>query len=126
LPRLLKLSVCASTNIAAAEKTAAAWAVAVSMVAWPADSVMVADSTLAIVVSAAADFRDRDRDRDFGRGFGFYPYDDYAYDYPYGSGYYPYGYNDANYDNGSYYVVQRRVAHHAWAGATPSGVRLMD
>jgi hypothetical protein len=64
-------------------------------------------------------FHDRDggfrgrgfRDRDFGRrfGFGFYPYDDYAYDYPYGYGYYPYGYNDAYYDNGSCYVVQRRV-----------------
>ena len=40
-----------------------------------------------------------DRDRDFGRrrfGFGFYPYDDY-------------GYNDEYYDNGSCYVVQRRV-----------------
>jgi hypothetical protein len=50
-----------------------------------------------------------DRDRGFGRrfGFGFYPYDDYAYD--------PYGYNDAYYDNGSCYVVQRRVhTRHGW------------
>src|ERR1700730_16122537 len=46
-----------------------------------------------------------DRDRDFGRrrfGFGFYPYDDY-------------GYNDEYYDNGSCYVVQRRVhTRHGW------------
>jgi hypothetical protein len=56
-----------------------------------------------------------DRDRDFGRRFGFYPYDDYAYDYPYGYGYSPYGYNDAYYDNGSCYVVRRRVhTTHGW------------
>src|SRR3984893_565941 len=56
-------------------------------------------------------FHDRDcrgfHDRDFGHrfGFGFYPYgnyDDYAYDYPY-------AYGDSYYDNGSCYVVQRRV-----------------
>ena len=51
-------------------------------------------------------------DRDFGRrfGFGFYPhdyYDDYAYDYP--DGYYPYASSDSYVDNGSCYVVQRRV-----------------
>ena len=51
-------------------------------------------------------------DRDFGRrfGFGFYPhdyYDDYAYDYP--DGYYPYASSDSYADNGSCYVVQRRV-----------------
>jgi hypothetical protein len=70
-----------------------------------------------------------DRDRDFGRrfDFGFYPYDDYAYDYPYEYGYYPYSYNDAYYDNGGCYVVQRRAAHHArLATATPSGVQLID
>jgi hypothetical protein len=43
----------------------------------------------------------------FGRRFvgfgGFYPYDDYAYDD------YPYGYDDSYSDNGSCYVVQRRV-----------------
>jgi hypothetical protein len=57
------------------------------------------------------------RGRDFGRrfGFGFYPYDDYAYDYPYEYGYYPYSYSDAYYDNGSCYVVQRRVhTTHGW------------
>src|SRR5882757_334795 len=46
-----------------------------------------------------------DRDRDFGRrrfSFGFYPYDDYSY-------------NDEYYDNGSCYVVQRRVhTRHGW------------
>src|SRR6267154_929547 len=57
-------------------------------------------------------------DRDFGRrfGFGFYPYDyydDYAYDYPYG--YYPYASSDSYADNGSCYVVQRRVhTTHGW------------
>ncbi len=57
-------------------------------------------------------------DRDFGRrfGFGFYPYgyyDDYAYDYPYG--YYPYASSDSYADNGSCYVVQRRVhIKHGW------------
>jgi hypothetical protein len=58
------------------------------------------------------------RDRGFGRrfGFGFYPYDyydDYAYDYPYG--YYPYAYSDSYGDDGSCYVVQRRVhTKHGW------------
>jgi hypothetical protein len=62
-------------------------------------------------------FHDRDRDfgRRFGFGYGFYPYDDYAYDYPYGSGHYPYAYNDAYYENGSCYVIQRRVhTTHGW------------
>jgi len=78
-----------------------------------ADSTIVVDSTIAMVVSAAVDFMiGRFFRRHFGRrfGFGFYPYDDYAYDYPYG-----YGYNDAYYDNGSCYVVQRRVhTTHGW------------
>jgi hypothetical protein len=57
-------------------------------------------------------------DRGFGRrfGFGFYPYDyydDYAYDYPYG--YYPYASSDSYADDGSCYVVQRRVhTKHGW------------
>jgi hypothetical protein len=54
-------------------------------------------------------------DRSFGRrfGFGFYPYDDYAYDYPYG--YYPYASSDSYADNGGCYVVQRRVhTTHGW------------
>jgi hypothetical protein len=50
-------------------------------------------------------------DHDFDhRHFGFYPYgyyDDYAYD--------PYAYGDTYYDNGSCYVVQRRVhSTHGW------------
>jgi hypothetical protein len=57
-----------------------------------------------------------DRDHDFGRRFvfggGFYGpydyYDNYGYDYPYASG-------DSYYDNGSCYVVQRRVhTTHGW------------
>src|SRR6266481_2332464 len=51
-------------------------------------------------------------------GFGFYPYgydDDYAYDYPYGYGDDPYAYNDTYSDNGSCYVIQRRVhTTHGW------------
>jgi hypothetical protein len=72
----------------------------------------------------AGGFRDRDgrefHDRDLGHrfGFGFYPYgyyDDYAYDYPYGYGYDPYADNDTYYNNGSCYVVQRRVhTTHGW------------
>jgi hypothetical protein len=43
--------------------------------------------------------------------FGFYPYD--AYDYPYG--YYPYASSDSYADDGSCYVVQRRVhTKHGW------------
>jgi hypothetical protein len=66
------------------------------------------------------EFRGRGvHDRDFGRrrfGFG-YPYydyyDDYAYDYPYG--YYPFASSDSYADNGSCYVVQRRVhTTHGW------------
>jgi hypothetical protein len=62
------------------------------------------------------DFRGRGFDRGFrGRRFalgafggGLYGYDDY-YDYP-DYGYYPdYAYDDSYYDNGSCYVVQRRV-----------------
>ena len=52
----------------------------------------------------------------FGYG-GYYPYyyDDYSYDYPYGYGYSPYAYEDTPYDNGSCYVVQRRVhTAHGW------------
>jgi hypothetical protein len=63
-------------------------------------------------------FHDRDFGRRFGFGGGFYPYDyydDYAYDSPYGYGDYPYAYNDTYYDNGSCYVVQRRVhTTHGW------------
>jgi hypothetical protein len=61
-------------------------------------------------------FHDRDFGRRFGFGSGFYPYDyydDYAYDYPYG--YYPYASSDSYADNGSCYVVQRRVhTRHGW------------
>src|SRR5712672_194086 len=61
-------------------------------------------------------FHDRDFGRRFGFGSGFYPYDyydDYAYDYPYG--YYPYASSDSYADNGSCYVVQRRVhTTHGW------------
>jgi hypothetical protein len=44
----------------------------------------------------------------FGFGGGFYPYyDDYAY--------YPNGYDDSYYDDGSCYVVRRRVhTAHGW------------
>jgi hypothetical protein len=50
-------------------------------------------------------------DRDFRHRFGFgYGGDYYPYDY-----YDDYGYNDTYYDNGSCYVVQRRVhTTHGW------------
>jgi hypothetical protein len=48
--------------------------------------------------------------RRFAFGGGFYPYDYYD-DYAY----YPYDYDDSYYDNGSCYVVQRRVhTTHGW------------
>ncbi|SDS95592.1 hypothetical protein SAMN05444158_3818 [Bradyrhizobium canariense] len=54
-------------------------------------------------------FHGHDFGRRFGFGGGFYPYgyyDDYAYDYPD---------SDTYYDNGSCYVVQRRVhTTHGW------------
>jgi len=61
-------------------------------------------------------FQQRWHSCDFGHRFGFgvggyYPYDyydDYAYDDPY-------AYGDSYYDNGSCYVVQRRVhTTHGW------------
>jgi hypothetical protein len=58
---------------------------------------MVADSTIAMVVFAAVDFMIASATSGA------------AYEYPYGCSYYPYGYNDAFYDNGSCYLVQRRV-----------------
>jgi hypothetical protein len=53
-------------------------------------------------------FRDHDRGRRFFGFGGYYPYyDDYAY--------YDYPYDDSYYDNGSCYVVQRRVhTTHGW------------
>ena len=62
------------------------------------------------------------RGRGFGLGLGFgglygaYDYGDYGYPY-YADGDYPYGYGDSYYDNGSCYVVRRRVH-------TPQGWRV--
>jgi hypothetical protein len=61
-----------------------------------------------VVNSTAVDFMIATFGRRFS--FGFYPYDyydDYSYDYPYG--YYPYASSDSYADNGSCFVVQRRV-----------------
>ncbi len=85
---------------------------------WLADSMMAVVSTevdFVVVNSAAVDFMiaaSGDVSASASTRTTNY-YDDYAYDYPYG--YYPYASSDSYADNGSCYVVQRRVhTTHGW------------